>query len=759
MLMATMNDPSKRFGSPYATPDWAVELPKNVGWCGTKLFYSLDKTIYRYDAETAQTTPFFIESDYMAWCYDHHVELSAWPLTMVHPSGASRYLILASEHHTLWLDASTADVVMCALWMGDERLQRYASTRPAVVYALEGRLHLFDPLGAFALPADKSQLEADDGTNEPMVLEVATAARHLSFGGDAWQIAPYRAEWGMMDACYWSPDDRHLLLYATDDRHLPLHPYTDEHGTVLDPAEGTRYPFAGEVSERVALWLYEMELDAAHCLANPTAASPYFLHPTWDVERQCLYLTHLDRSQRLAVLYSYALDDLRRAPYGVYRESHQPFLEPRPPYLLASGALLWITATLSGTDSILYRLDPDAVAAPQRIEHLVPLPSCAEAIDEVVGSPDGNILYVMGRYGLELERIIARYDLSAGDYHEATLSRNRGRDDALCSQCRYVQGVWTNASQSHCAALTVWGMNEARLELVDLATDATTTLWTLEDSPIYPIVERCDNRSVPVPLPSHPAAPTILLGRTLAANQHTLLNTRTVLPPHFDAARRYPAVYYVYGGPHVQMITGGLHSGVRPIELHLASLGYVVFAVDPRGSDGRELGFVQSMAGHLGSPTDADLLFVLEELKQCHYVDPTRLYLHGWSFGGFMALRLALRHPEAFAAVVAGGAVVDWSFYEVMYTERYMSTPAQNADGYAENRILTGAHKLRIPLLLIHGGRDEVVLPMHHHRLVEALAGNPHLATHYFPDQGHNMAGKARTDLFGRIVDFLHRHA
>lgn len=188
----------------------------------------------------------------------------------------------------------------------------------------------------------------------------------------------------------------------------------------------------------------------------------------------------------------------------------------------------------------------------------------------------------------------------------------------------------------------------------------------------------------------------------------TLLYTRLVKPADFDPSKRYPVVVYVYGGPHAQLVQERW-GGTSLLDHVLASKGFLVWAVDNRGSGGRGLAFESAILRRLGEVELKDQLEGVAELKKLSFVDPARLGIHGWSYGGYMTLTAATRAPEVFRAAFAGAPVTHWKYYDSIYTERYMKLPKENPGGYEATAPLTHAAKLGPKLLVVHGTADDNV--------------------------------------------------
>ena len=198
----------------------------------------------------------------------------------------------------------------------------------------------------------------------------------------------------------------------------------------------------------------------------------------------------------------------------------------------------------------------------------------------------------------------------------------------------------------------------------------------------------------------------------------TLFYTRLVKPPDFDAAKRYPAIVLVYGGPHAQLVQ---NSWVGALDRYLAGKGFLVWTMDNRGSWGRGHAFETPILRNMGAQELKDQLEGVAELKKRPYVDGTRLGLWGWSYGGYMTLYAATHAGATFTCAMAGAPVVDWSLYDSIYTERYMKTPKENADGYRTSSPLLAAKDLGTKLLLMHGTSDDNVHMQNTMRFVDEL--------------------------------------
>ena len=250
--------------------------------------------------------------------------------------------------------------------------------------------------------------------------------------------------------------------------------------------------------------------------------------------------------------------------------------------------------------------------------------------------------------------------------------------------------------------------------------------------------------------------PQIETGTIKASDGKTELYYRICKPADFDPTKKYPAIVYVYGGPHAQMIHNGLRYDARGWDLYMANKGYIMFTLDNRGSDNRGFEFESTTFRHLGVEESKDQVKGVEFLKSLPYVDANRIGVHGWSFGGHMTTSLMLRYPEIYKVGVAGGPVIDWAFYEVMYGERYMDTPQANPDGYKETNLRNLAGNLKGHLLMIHDYQDETCVPQHTLSFIKACVdARTYPDLFIYPGHPHNVSGRDRIHLHEKITRYF----
>ena len=243
---------------------------------------------------------------------------------------------------------------------------------------------------------------------------------------------------------------------------------------------------------------------------------------------------------------------------------------------------------------------------------------------------------------------------------------------------------------------------------------------------------------------------------SIKADDGSDLYYRLVKPLHFDSTRAYPVIHYVYGGPHLQLGKNTWKASLSLWEMYMAQRGYVVFIMDNHGPPTRGKAFEEIIHRRCGQQEMADQLKGGDFLKSHPWVDPDRIGLHGWSYGGFMTISLIANNPDVYRVAVAGGPVIDWKWYEVMYGERYMDAPDENPEGYALTSLIPAAKKLQGKLLICQGLVDPVVVLQHSLRFLDAcIEAGVQVDYFPYPRAEHNVAGRHRVHLMQKVTDYL----
>jgi len=277
-----------------------------------------------------------------------------------------------------------------------------------------------------------------------------------------------------------------------------------------------------------------------------------------------------------------------------------------------------------------------------------------------------------------------------------------------------------------------------KTDLIDTKKEKSTSIYTAEN-----------------PLKEYNLGTTEFI--TLKGVGGTDLYTRVIKPANFDQSKKYPVLIYVYGGPHAQMNTNSWLGGASLWMTAFSTLeDYIIFTLDNRGSANRGFAFESIIHRNLGNAEIEDQLTGVDYLKSLNYVDSNRIAVNGWSYGGFMTTSLMLRNPGMFTTAVAGGPVIDWKYYEVMYGERYMDTPQENPEGYEKAKVHNYIKNLDGKMLIIHGSIDPTVVPQHSMTLLqEAVKQKVQIDFFTYPMHEHNVRGIDRAHLVTKMMNYI----
>ncbi|MBC5993438.1 S9 family peptidase [Pontibacter cellulosilyticus] len=529
--------------------------------------------------------------------------------------------------------------------------------------------------------------------------------------------AAHRSEFGITKGTFWSPNGKQLAFYRMDQGMVTDYPLVDV-APLPAKQNAIKYPMAGGKSHHATVGIYNLDTKAITYLKTGEPAEQYLTNITWSTDGKQLYVAVLNRDQNHMKLNQY---DAATGNFvkTLFEEKHEKYVEPEHGLYFAPGKdnrFVWVSER-TGFDH-LYLYDTNGKQIRQ-------LTKGNWMVTEVLGfNKKGDELYYTSTAESPLERHIYSVNLNNGKSKK--LSQGKGTHIAnLSPDGNYIIDNFSSRDVPRKIAIL---NNDGKV---------TQTLLTAKN-----------------PLTAYKLGETSIV--TLKAEDGTVLYGRMITPPNMDKSKKYPVVVYVYGGPHVQLVTDSWLAGAN-LWMHLmAQKGYVVFTLDSRGSGNRGLAFEQAMFRQMGTPEMADQLKGVEYLKSLPYVDANRLGVHGWSYGGFMTTSLMTRTPDVFKVGIAGGPVIDWKFYEVMYTERYMDTPEQNPEGYKAASLLNYVSNLKGKLLMIHGTVDDVVVWQHSLQYIKTAVDNGILLDYFvYPGHPHNVRGKDRVHLMRKVTQYF----
>ncbi|MFY0672484.1 MAG: DPP IV N-terminal domain-containing protein [Bacteroidia bacterium] len=566
----------------------------------------------------------------------------------------------------------------------------------------------------FKIPAGAANLEYDVTTgNYSFTMEndlyvngkkISNAEEDVVYGQTV-----HRNEFGINKGTFWSENFGKLAFYKNDQSPVSDYPMLNITTRVAEP-NMIKYPMAGDANEIVRLGVYDVK-SGNTVYMNTGDADQYLTNITWDPNGKYVYIGVLNRGQ----------DHLKWQKYNsttgelvktLFEEMSESFVEPlNPLYFNSKRPNEFIWKTWRDGYTHLYRYNNDGKLLNQVTK------GDFEVTSFVGFGEKGKYIYYMSAEDSPLEKQLYRVSISGGRAKKITSARGQ-HSIRKSDKGDYIIDSYSNRSAARKMALI-----SSTGKLIKEIHDAGD-----------PLVDYVKNG--------------VEFGTIKAKDGKTDLYYRIIKPYNFDPSNKYPVVQYVYGGPHAQMITENWNGNASLFLHYLAQQGFIVFTVDNRGSDNRGAAFEQITHRQLGTIEMEDQLTGLEFIKNQQYVDADRIAIHGWSFGGFMTTSLMLRSPGSYKVGVCGGPVIDWKYYEIMYTERYMDTPQENPEGFEAAALTNYVENLEGKLLIVHGADDDVVVWQHTLAFVDECVANAVLFDYFpYPGHKHHVRGKDRIHL------------
>ncbi len=530
----------------------------------------------------------------------------------------------------------------------------------------------------------------------------------------------HRSEFGITGGIFWSPEGNSIAFYHKDQRMVSDYPLVDFTDRVAK-LKNIKYPMNGMTSEEVQLGIYNLQSKKTVYLDTGLPKDHYLCSVSWGPEEKFFYIAILNRDQNHLQLKKYSVATGKEVA-TLFEEKDDKWVEPEHPlYFLHKHPHQFIWFSERDRWNHLYLYDTDG--------HLIKqLTKGKWAVTEYLGVDDKDrFAYFMATKESPLESHL--YKVSVKDGKITKLTGEHGTHNVRLNPAKtlFIDRY----------------SNTEKASVYQIRTNTGKLLQTL--------LEDKD------PLKDYSLGEMQML--KLKADDGADLYARLIKPAHFDPSKKYPVIVYVYGGPHAQLVTDSWLGGAGLFLNYLAQEGYVVFTLDNHGSANRGLDFEQAIFRHCGVQEVKDQMKGIEYLQSLPFVDTARIGVDGWSYGGFMTTRLKLMHPEVFKVAVAGGPVIDWKYYEVMYGERYMDTPETNPEGFEESSLLNKADKITDYLLIIHGVQDQTVVCQHSQMFLrEAIKHGKQLDYFTYPTHEHNVRGLDREHLYRKIVRYFKKN-
>ena len=526
-----------------------------------------------------------------------------------------------------------------------------------------------------------------------------------------------RNEFGIDKGIFWSPGGEKIAFYHKDQSRVFNYPLVDINHRIAK-VENIKYPMAGTPSEYVSLGIYNIKTGKTIFLKTDPKSEQYLTSVTWGPAGKYIYTAILNHGQNHMWMNKYD------ASTGVlvktlFEEANPKYVEPLFPLYFNPfnpNEFVWNSRRDGWRQLYLYNTDGKLIKQ---------LTKGKWEVTKMLGFFMKDKVYFVSTKESPLQQNLYSVDLRNNKI--IRLSPDHGTHSAIVSKDgRYLLDIFS--STNVCRDYKLINYRGKVIRTIQQDKDPLAD-YKLGKMSIFTLKSTIDG------------AP---------------LYCRMIKPVNFDSTKKYPVIVYVYGGPHVQLITDSWLGGAGFMLNYLAENGYLIFTLDNHGSENRGRAFEQVIFRHLGTNEIKDQITGVNYLKSLPYVDTTRMGVDGWSFGGFMTTSLMVRTPGVFKVGVAGGPVIDWKYYEVMYGERYMDTPQENPKGYKEASLLNYVHNLRGHLMLIHGTMDPVVMWQNSLLFLQKAIHEDKLMDYFvYPGQQHGVVGKDRLQLTRKIKSYF----
>jgi dipeptidyl-peptidase-4 len=580
------------------------------------------------------------------------------------------------------------------------------------------------------LPENAENINISVGSDQ-VVFTIENNIHYMTMDGESKVITDFddknivsgqaiaRSEFGITGGLFWSPDATQIAFYQKDETYVHDYPLLNinEYPGELN---AIKYPMAGQKSERAKVGIYNIKEGSIHYIEPRNGVESYLTNLSWTPESDQLVLAEVNRDQDNYSLDLY--DNKANLLKTLFVETNNTWTEPERAAIFPfenTKELYWVSE-MTGFDN-LHKITYN--------DKTINIESVTEnkfVLKDIVQSNDNGDVYFTSTGKSPLNTMLYKVDRKG---KQTLLTKEPGTHSVKISE----NGDYIFDSYSSHSIPNKTVIRDAKGKVIRTLIEAENPLeeYELSEAEI----------------------------KTIIGKDSTELYTRLIKPKDFDPTKKYPVLFYVYGGPHAQMITNSWLDGGSLWMHWMANQGYLVFTLDNRGSANRGVDFEHGVHRQLGKLELEDQLAGVDYLKSLEYVDHDRFAVHGWSFGGFMTGTMMTKASDVFKVGVGGGPVTDWKYYEIMYGERYMDSPQDNEEGYKNASLLENADKLEGKLLLIHGTSDNVVVMQHNLALIQKFVSIGKQVDFFpYPMHEHNVRGKDRIHLMEKVLNYILDH-
>lgn len=528
----------------------------------------------------------------------------------------------------------------------------------------------------------------------------------------------HRREFGISKGIFWSENGNYLAFYRKDESMVKDYPLVDYMAHTAEIVN-VKYPMAGMNSHHVKLGIYNLKTGQTVFLKTGGPLDHYLTNITWPPDEKSIYLMELNRGQDHMKLNKYGIES-GELIQTLFEEKSNSYVEPLTPIQFSninSEEFYYLSRRDGWMHLYKYNVSGGLIRQVTNGEW---------EVTKILGfDAKENQVFIEATKDSPVENNIYKVSLRDGTIQR--LNSESGVHHAIISpEGRYLVDTW---SSSGIPSKTGLISSPGKYERDILVSENPLAGFELGENTLFSI--KTDDGE-------------------------TDLFCRMIKPVDFDPGKKYPVVVYVYGGPHSQLVNNSWLNNARWWQYYMASKGFIAFTLDNRGTSNRGANFENAIFRQLGILETTDQMSGVKYLKSLPFVDKNRIGVHGWSYGGFMVLNMMLRHPGEFKVGVAGGPVVDWSMYEIMYGERYMDTPLENPAGYENSNMLNYIPNLKGKLMLIHGVQDETVVMQNSMKFLrECVIKQKQVDFFSYPTHPHNIRGMDRLHLMEKVSNYF----
>ena len=526
----------------------------------------------------------------------------------------------------------------------------------------------------------------------------------------------HRNEFAINGGIFWSPNGSKLAYYLMDESMVTDYPLVDI-TTRIATEKPIKYPMAGMTSHIVKLHVFDIATGNDVVMQTGEPEEHYLTAITWNNDNEKVYIGILNRGQDTLNFNEYnALNG--EFNKTIFHDEDEQYVEPQgPAYFLPGSTTEFVWLAQRDGYYHLWLHNTKTLKAKQ-IEKGKYVVTDFNGFDG-----KGNVYYTSTEVS-PLQRHFYKVNIKNGK--KVRITKKHGTHSVLPSKSgKFFIDNYTSTDVPRAVCIQ----------------DAQGR----DFAPLY----MAEN-----PLKDYNIGVTEI--DTIKSEDGQNLYTRIIKPYNFNPNTKYPVIVYVYGGPHAQLITDTWLAGAGIYLNYLAQEGFIVFTVDNRGSADRGEAFEQVIHRQCGQMEMHDQMAGIEYLLKKPYVDPERIGSDGWSYGGFMSTSLKINYPETFKVSVAGGPVINWKYYEIMYGERYMDTPQENPEGYELTALDNKTDKLEGKLLIIHCSTDPTVVWQNSLSFLENAIHNQKQMDYFvYPGHDHNVYGMDRAHLITKITEYF----